>query len=304
MLSFLLKGAEKQRWYKDSFGNIRKWLIPIRGRKSGEYTHVPHYRGDSGKLMVCVKPMNNGPWQDFAQLLNFLVYYDTLGVEHFVLYNAGSATPHVLHILQVAESLGISISVLPWNLRETHGHSMYQSLLVEICNYEAMLSGYENVLIADYDELIVPRESKDLLGLIQDLDQAYPNASNYRFANHFFRLVESDSANATSRMVSLRKVKHEKPTKDYQRSKMIVKPKRVGDVHIHLASPVNQSYMEIRVPTDVAKMHHYRFRCEIQCSEARDKNVSVDYTIPNRFQSQLLSNRLYQKLKTHIEVER
>lgn len=81
----------------DSTHHYRKWLVPIKGSAS----ELPPTRN----LMLCTKPMVDGPWNDLALLVQFYAYFDSMGVEHFIFYDAGASTPQVYYILNKGNNI-------------------------------------------------------------------------------------------------------------------------------------------------------------------------------------------------------
>jgi hypothetical protein len=182
-LAFIYPGYPEQTWAKDNQGHLRKWLIPIKGDPIRE--HKPF---DSKKrIMACLKGVYNGPFTDLSGLTSFLITSQVIGIQHFVLYDAGDMTPQFFNILNMAIAAGLSIEVRPWNMRENHGHVLQQGMNSESCLYDALELGYENVLILDYDEVVVPHQdfggsqSPSYSQMLDHLDNAYPNAAYYRF---------------------------------------------------------------------------------------------------------------------------
>lgn len=187
--------------------------------------------------MVCVRPFYSGPWHDLHTLANFLIWFDVMGVQHFNIYDAGDATPQTYRLLNIAKKVGISIDVPLWNMRENSGHEMHQTIIQDLCLYDAMILGYENVLTLNLDEIIVPSKPnpKSLLELLDELDKTYPDAAYYRFQNLFYTMNHPDSTISSSKMMILKKTIHHGPdVVHFSRSKCIYKPYRTAEATFHL----------------------------------------------------------------------
>lgn len=141
-LAFNLLDFKKKSWSKDMSGSSRKWLIPIKGNPFS--MHRPF--SPEKKIMGCIKPIHGGPFVDIPMLVNFLVGHHVMGLQHFVLYDAGDGSPKMYKILNMARKAGLSIEMRTWNLREHHGWMLTQTIHGEACMHDAMDLGYENVL--------------------------------------------------------------------------------------------------------------------------------------------------------------
>ena len=141
-LALNLPDFKKKSWSHDMSGSLRKWLIPIQG--DPHYMHKPYT--SERKLMACIKPIHGGPFLDIPMLINFLVVHYSLGVQHFVLYDAGDGSPKLYNILNLARKAGVSIEMRTWNLREHHGWMLTQTIHGEACMHDAMNLGFENVI--------------------------------------------------------------------------------------------------------------------------------------------------------------
>lgn len=141
-LAFNLVDYKKKSWSRDMSGSVRKWLVPIKGNPLR--MHEPFL--PEKKIMCCIKPIHGGPYSDIPSLVNFLVGHHVLGIQHFVLYDAGDGSPQMYKILNLARKAGMSIEMRTWNLREHHGWMLTQTIHGEACMHDAMNLGYENVL--------------------------------------------------------------------------------------------------------------------------------------------------------------
>lgn len=256
-LTLLVNNFERKTWYRDMNGHPRKWLFPIRGlydpiSNAVSYSLENSYTGRSSssskilqtrkQLMVCVRPFYSGPWHDLHTLANFLIWFDMMGVQHFNLYDAGDATPQTYRLLNIAKKVGISIDMPLWNMRENSGHEMHQTLTQDLCLYDAMILGFENVLTLNFDEIIVPSKPRaghepkmSLLEILDELDMLHPDAAYYRFQNLFYTINHPDNTISSSKMMILKKTLHHSPDSVYfGRSKCVYKPYRTAEATFHL----------------------------------------------------------------------
>jgi hypothetical protein len=141
-LAFNLLDFKKQSWSHDMSGSFRKWLVPIKGDAHKSHADFTPEK----RLMGCIKPIHGGPFTDVPMLVNFLVVHHNLGMQHFVIYDAGDGSPKLYYLLNLARQAGLSIEVRTWNLREHHGWMLTQTIHGEACMHDALLLGYENVL--------------------------------------------------------------------------------------------------------------------------------------------------------------
>eukprot|EP01034_Spumella_vulgaris_P035425 gene35425-43678_t len=157
--------------------------------------------------------MRYGAFHVYHDLVNFLVHYDAMGVDHFILYDSGSATPFAYKLLNDAVDIGLSIEVRAWNMRERHGCENHQTIFAEACAYEAYHQGYENLLVCDYDEALSLKQgavpglaAPTLRDFIHYYDTIHPQAAMYVFENRFFPMEgPPDAVNITGDLISLRK---------------------------------------------------------------------------------------------------
>ena len=258
-VTLLVNNFERRTWYRDMNGHPRKWLFPIRGNYDPisnvvSYSVENSYTGRSSssssitstrkQLMVCVRPFYSGPWHDLHTLANFLIWFDVMGVQHFNIYDAGDATPQTYRLLNIAKKIGISIDMPLWNMRENSGHEMHQTVTQDLCLYDAMILGFENVLTLNLDEIIVPSKpatgqspKMSLLEVLDELDALHPDAAYYRFQNLFYTMTHPDNPISSSKMMILKKTRHhDADTVHFSRSKCAYKPHRTAEATFHLGN--------------------------------------------------------------------
>jgi len=254
--------------------------------------------------MSCWKPFLHGIWKDDISLAEFIIYYDIVGVDHFIAFDQGAWSPKAYRILNIARDLGISIEVRPWNLREFGGHELHQTLHHELCQHLAIERGYSNVITVDTDEFIVShgqdRSVLSLKELIMQQDLKHPRAAFYRLQNVFYPLEFSDVPSASSQMKILRKYKHLEPSVIEKRTKCIIKPDRVDVVGIHRAT-ASYSYQAVVLTANISSLHHYR---QGGYDGSKVQTIYEDLTMMKHYQSTILVHKLYIALRDLLEERR
>lgn len=86
-------------------------------------------------LAICVRPLTFD-FKEYDLMSNFLVYYSTLGVEHFELYAFEEGISHeLLQLFDLARSLGVSIETPVWGFGKPGSHEFLQAMNVEVHIY-------------------------------------------------------------------------------------------------------------------------------------------------------------------------
>lgn len=125
---------------KDVSGKRQKWIFPIRGTHNATAFHETYrdeapsaitskpnrLRNEEGdesagmsrqhrrrSLMICVKPFRDGVYKDLQSIIDFLVFYDAMGADHFELFDAGSIAPRVKNAFQPNTSMDTLYSLSP-----------------------------------------------------------------------------------------------------------------------------------------------------------------------------------------------
>ena len=255
--------------------------------------------------MICVKQMYSKIYYRMDLLFNFIVFMSLMGVDHFVFFDQGSASPQVYELWKAAAMSGVSIEILPWQYRGRPGWARDQNLVNEVCLYKAMYDGYENMLSIDIDEVIVPtyvdgnnkwnvekHRSPPLISILDHLDQSHPNAFMYCFRDITFPHFShgNDRKHHRYDLYYLQRTKYDNPL-DYV-DKCIYKPFLTRDIGIHWGSPVNDSFIRVNVSLDIARKHHYRDRSRIRPAP----NVSSEYHVPEAMRTLLLNSDVYRNM--------
>ena len=233
-----------------------------------------------------------------------------LGTSHFYVYGAEDVSQSVQRALDYYISLGI-LTILPWHLPvknspvfekpgdiAIHG----QHALNNDCLYRTM-NNHRLVYMHDMDEFIIPRNPQDrstrqLVKRILMQKNLKPNvqyASLY-FINCYFCLERSDYTYLGPQLLTLkRNVRHvclrfemEKAWHDDPKQrhieqgrgaakKTLIYPYRVIEMGVHgVIESVPGYERELKVPTYVAVMHHYKRPVDIQCN-VKDNTLIMKY---------------------------
>ncbi len=143
-VSFLIPDFHSKPWQKDLNKFNREYLLPIRGdarpnnnTQDNSYSNTTNlsydntvtglrktkrlitsttisvensdkkYSPENKKLLaICVKPMRYSAYEKYHEFIQFLAYYDMMGVDHFILYDTGSGTPLLYKLMNDAVDLG------------------------------------------------------------------------------------------------------------------------------------------------------------------------------------------------------
>jgi hypothetical protein len=170
----------------------------------------------------------------------------------------------------------------------------------------------------DFDELIVPKRSKNLIELIDLLDKTYPKASHFKFpSTNFYSFLPDtnvnvhDKDNAISKLNSklknniiqdlmiLRKFNRTMPFSYQRGTKCIIKPDRVSEAGIHDALPLNNIYQPVEVPFSIGAVHHYRD--DFIDFRIKENTSIIDNTMLN-FIDTLLKSKFYKIIKAKMII--
>ena len=219
---------------------------------------------------MCVSPVHDNYSHAYG-LVEWIELNKILGVQYFTFYNYSMAS-NIEQVLSFYSKRGL-VEVLPWNMpisiknpREIHYFGQLAAL--NDCLYRNRHKT-KYIAVLDIDEFIIPKQN-DVYSWSEMLKRL-PIVSSYGFRNVFFRR-NSDSfqsgedyskAARKYKLITLTKLRRDKfvfPL--YQRSKLIVNPKKVETIGIHniwgyKAGEVNSDTLPIA--EDIGLLHHYRF---------------------------------------------
>ena len=167
--------------------------------------------------------------------------------------------------------------------------------------HKAMIDGYENMLMIDVEELIVPHPSNITtwnhsrlppVNLLDYMDNTYKNGSAYCFWDLTFPApsppVHHKIPLKWAELLYLHRLVHAPPV--YAVAKCIYKPYRMRMMCVHAGRSWSKDFMTVFEKPHMALKHHYR-------DESRYKlNHTMQYTVPEEFKSLLLGSSTYQEL--------
>jgi Glycosyltransferase family 92 len=83
-------------------------------------------------LALCIRPLF-GIHIEFAKIANSILYYSQVGVNHFVFYNTGVASPRLIQLIEIVKNAGVSIELRPWLMQDKSAYEHLQTMNIEIC---------------------------------------------------------------------------------------------------------------------------------------------------------------------------
>ena len=235
---------------------------------------------------VCVSPVNNN-YSRAYELVEWIQLNKILGVQYFTFYNYSMAS-NIEQVLSFYSKRGL-VEVLHWNMplsiqNPEEIHYFGQLAALNDCLYR---NRHKTKYLAflDIDEFIIPKQN-DVYSWSEMLKRL-PTVSSYGFRNVFFR-SNSDSfqsgedyskAARKYKLITLTKLRRDKfvfPM--YERSKLIVNPKKVETIEIHNIwgyKAGEKNNVTWPIAEDIGLLHHYRFwnRTETSSESVVDKGV-------------------------------
>ena len=226
------------------------------------------------------------------ELVEWIELNRILGAEKFNIY-VESCAPNVQDILRYYNEIGI-VEVIQWPLpvERKDIHYFGQVVALQDCLYRNKEAS-EYIVNVDLDEFIIPH-TKDVFtwkGIVNNTDA---KSRSFIFRNTFFRkewLEKTDANNFTGNdiaekynLITLLLSEHETKLFPFgQRSKYFAKTALATSLLIH---DVVGAGVPVRVPHDVAMMHHYRNWYNYSNVEKKIKDNTVlqkygDYLIRN-----------------------
>ncbi|XP_039290740.1 uncharacterized protein LOC111043913 [Nilaparvata lugens] len=151
-------------------------------------------------MAICVKPLHHY-YDNTMVLLQFLEYYQLLGVSHVLLYNDTSSAATSC-LLKDYERRGV-VSVLPWQRLDVGSQTEIRTggMLAALndCLHRTT-HRFTHVAMLDFDELIVPRHHHTLQDLLRWIDPSPEKSKigSYVIQNAFFYLQWPDGVKGIS----------------------------------------------------------------------------------------------------------
>ncbi|XP_041350564.1 beta-1,4-galactosyltransferase galt-1-like [Gigantopelta aegis] len=214
-------------------------------------------------ITVCL-PCIHSKYNDETETIQSIEMDQTLGVEHFVVYNY-SIGDEVKNVVNYYFSQGI-LEINVWNLPEVEVHYFGQLAAVNDCVYSNRGKS-KYVIVKDLDEVLVPYKDKTLPTLINRMMANEPLAGAIMFRSTFFHKEWPDDMEGFEdaqrakqfHLYTLLKTWRETKIWDSQsRSKMISLPNRVHIQGIHYVLKMRKGFVETEVDTKEGLVHHYR----------------------------------------------
>ncbi|XP_067654390.1 beta-1,4-galactosyltransferase galt-1-like [Haliotis asinina] len=229
-----------------------------------------NYPGPPYNNLTRCYPAIHGNFTDVNTLVTALETGRYFGTDKFVFYNY-SIPEQVNKVLLQYEREGI-VEMRKWKLPfpPLEIHYWGQMASSHDCVF-SQLGIAKYVLLADIDEIIVPKNNISLVALAdRRLNTINPRTQNVygalMFQNAFFALYEKETKyvfpeKEIAKKFKLRAFLHTKRSRinpPKSRSKLLVKPEAVELLHVHIIVKFRPGWETYVVNPNVALMHHYR----------------------------------------------
>ena len=257
-------------------GKLPKWLALV--------TPGNHSRADAAKVPValmpakppaddrslhsCVAPVFR--WNNTDRLVEWIELNRLLGVQNFTFY-LHSVSRQVARVLEFYRSRGL-VTLVPWKLPSVipvTTKSLWPPSATHL-HYGGQIGAYNDcllrnmhrakwIMITDLDEMIVPRlgDQDSLPVILQHLKQQ--NSVTFLFNQFAFDIKPETRANASE--LFFPSFNRRKAVTDANLCKAIHLATGIEKVGVHnlfQSSPAYRAWGSDRVPSDVARLHHYR----------------------------------------------
>lgn len=108
-VSLHMPSYTNSRWYYDTMGKKRVFSYWIRGSP----VPIPVATPSRPSIMACLKPLHSGPFLSIEYIIQYLVFYDIMGVKHFIMFDMGSNTPNIYKLLNIARCISSNRNPCP-----------------------------------------------------------------------------------------------------------------------------------------------------------------------------------------------
>ena len=255
---------------------------------------VIHYPSDyqpEVNFTVCVSPVNRH-YDNYHQLVENIEVNRMFGAQRFVIYNYSTGSNFARYLASYVDD-GI-VEVQPWQVpvvveetvpagqTNTEIHYYGQVGALNDCLYRNMYRS-RFIVYTDLDEMIVPREHRNWLDMLGSLSEDPENVASYIFKNTFFRsdwnvdrLGGNNSLAVSLQLKTLLVTEREQAIWPwFQRSKIIVNPRKVGWVGVHMImTSIPGSHLEsLNVRSNDALLHHYRLEWNEPQTRVLDRSM-------------------------------
>ncbi|XP_071110398.1 uncharacterized protein [Haliotis cracherodii] len=252
-------------------GSYPAFISVLTARMSSPLNILPvNYPGPPYNRLTHCYPALHGNFTDVNTLVTALETSRYLGTDKFLIYNY-SIPEEVNKVLLHYEREGI-VEMRNWKLPFPPDQIHYWGQMASIhdCVF-SQLGVAKYVLLADVDEIVVPKKHISLVALADRLLNAKkPDPQNVygalMFQNAFFPIYESETKVKFPEKKDAKKFKMHAFLHTYRscinkpgdRSKILVKPEVVNLIHVHEMEKFLPGRKMYVVSPKVALMHHYR----------------------------------------------
>lgn len=150
---------------------------------------------------------------------------------------------------------------------------------------------FDKIMIIDFDEYIIPRQTSTLLGMLHDVTSSATHpAPHFLFRNVYFF---SDYPNKPgAKLLTMRKRIHAPPSEYGYSAKSIIDPRSCALVHNHYCWHPTPLYDKddiiYDVKPEIAALHHYK-KCHFKLDECQDMiNSGLNDDFMLRYKSTLV----------------
>ncbi|XP_067658980.1 uncharacterized protein [Haliotis asinina] len=235
-----------------------------------------NYPGPPYNNLTRCYPAVHGPFTDVNTLVTALETNRYFGTDKFIFYNY-SVPDQINKVLLQYEREGI-VEMRSWRLPfpPEEIHYWGQMATIHDCVF-SQLGVAKYVLLADIDEIIVPKNNVSLVDLADRiLNTKDPSSQKLygalMFQNVFFSLYENETTYKFSEKTIAKQFKmnaflhtNRSRTNGPQfRSKLLVKPEAVDLIHVHIMEKFLPGWAMYVVRPEIALMHHYREKYDRQ----------------------------------------
>ena len=264
-------------------------LVPIQNPIRGRWTH---------EFGLCVNvAFGQYPWHE---LIEWIELNKMLGVSEINIYN-GSMPQNMRPLFKYYEEQGLlRLHQMPpphFNYNES-GIRVAMPASTNDCMLRYMYR-YKYIIVIDFDEVIMPRLDENYHDMLARIDKDYKLDEpwfSYTFRNlYFFKDLAPQSGPSYTKMLRYRK-RSKDPDEFMIASKSFTDPRRCKSVFSHYCdirfkNSNTPKQWTIRVNTDIAMSHHYRYRkSKISVAEwARMMREAEQDDIMLRFNSSLIT---------------
>ncbi|XP_046336366.2 uncharacterized protein LOC124118298 [Haliotis rufescens] len=230
-----------------------------------------NYPGPPYNRLTRCYPAVHGNFTDVNTLVTALETSRYFGTDKFLFYNY-SIPEDINKVLLHYEREGI-VEMRNWKLPFPPDQIHYWGQMASIhdCVF-SQLGVAKYVLLADIDEIIVPKKNVSIADLADRLLNTRKPTSQQNvygalmFQNAFFILYENETKYMFSEKKDAKKFKmnaflhtnRSRLNPPNYRSKLLVKPEAVNLIHVHLMEEFLPGWEMYVVSPEVALMHHYR----------------------------------------------